>query len=364
MTTAEVAVSSDTGADTAAAISELYADAQRCAESAGLVYVESDAPGVTRVRRGKGFGYRDANGNTVTDAKTRERIAALAIPPAWRNVWICPDATGHLLATGEDAKGRKQYLYHPKWRELRDLLNSYRLVVVAAELPRVRKHVRAQLRRRTLDRDKALAVMLHVVDLTGMRIGSEVYAEENDSVGATTLARRHVQVQGSRTTFDFPAKSGRRVTVTVDDGHVASVVAQLAEQRKRRLFTIDGDPITAAEVNALLAQLTDDRMTAKDFRTWAGTRAAFTYLRTHRDADRESAIIAAIDAAAEVLHNTRAVAREHYVHPHVLETFTAGTFDDYLGEARRVRTPLLHAEERRLAGFLEVLLAAEYGRAR
>jgi DNA topoisomerase-1 len=150
----------------------------------------------------------------------------------------------------------------------------------------------------------------------------------------------------------------------VDDGHVASVVAQLAEQRKRRLFTIDGDPITAAEVNALLAQLTDDRMTAKDFRTWAGTRAAFTYLRTHRDADRESAIIAAIDAAAEVLHNTRAVAREHYVHPHVLETFTAGTFDDYLGKARRVRTPLLHAEERRLAGFLEVLLAAEYGRAR
>ena len=347
---------------TAAAISELYSDAQRCAESAGLVYVLSDSPGLTRVRRGKGFTYRAADGTTVVDAATRDRITALAIPPAWRNVWICPTAKGHLLATGEDAKGRKQYVYHPRWRELRDLLNSYRLIVIARALPAVREHVAGQLRRRTVDRDKVRATMLRIVDVSAMRIGNEVYAEENESFGLTTLHRRHVAVTGPRVRFDFPAKSGKRVSIQLDDGRVASVVAGLAAQRRRRLFTIDGQPVTSAEINTLLQDLTDDTMTAKDFRTWRGTRTAFTYLRDHIDGDPERTVVEAVDAAADALRNTRAVARDHYIHPHVLQTFAAGTFADYLEQAKRVGSSQLTDDERQLAGFLEVLLAAEYGR--
>lgn len=343
-------------------ICELYSDAVRCARSAGLVYVESETPGLSRVRRGKGFTYKTSAGRTVTDAKARERIAELAIPPAWRNVWIYPDANGHLLATGEDDRGRKQYLYHPRWRELRDLLNSYRLIVVAEQLPLVRSHVETQLRRRTLDRAKVRATMLRIVDASGMRIGSEVYAEENESFGLTTLTCRHVDVRNGRVRFDFPAKSGKRVTLTLADRRVASVVSGLAEQRRRRLFTVDGQPVTAAELNDLLSTLTDARMTAKDFRTWRGTRTAFAYLREHVDDDPELAVVAAVDAAAGELHNTRAVARDHYVHPHLLQTFAAGTFGSYLDRARPARSPLLTADEQHLAGLLALLLAEEYGR--
>jgi DNA topoisomerase-1 len=343
-------------AATAAAIEELYSDAQRCAESAGLVYVESDGPGLTRLRRGRGFSYRDPAGNVVDDAALKDRIVQLAIPPAWRNVWICPAPNGHLLATGEDDRGRKQYIYHPKWRELRDLLNAYRLIVVAEQLPKVRAHVCAQLRRRTLDRDRVLATMLRIVDVSGIRIGNEVYAEENESFGLTTLTRRHTRVSGRTVEFDFPAKSGKRAHIVLRDAAVAHVVRQLAQQRRRRLFTVDGQPVDSAEVNALLAQLTGGRMTAKDFRTWRGTRTAFDFLAAHPDADPEVAVLAAVEAAAEQLHNTRAVAREHYVHPHVLETFAAGTFRDQLAASPPLRRRLLEPDERALAGFLHMLL--------
>jgi DNA topoisomerase-1 len=346
----------ETPAATAAAISELYSDAQRCAESAGLVYVDSAEPGITRLRRGRGFAYRDRHGNLIVDGMLRDRLVRLAVPPAWRDVWICPMPNGHLLATGEDDRGRKQYLYHPQWRELRDLLNAYRLIVVAEQLPTVRAHVTAQLRRRTLDRDRVLATMLRIVDASGIRIGNEVYAEENDSFGLTTLTRRHATVRGRAVEFDFPAKSGRRTHLVLSDARVAGVVRRLLEQRRRRLFTVDGQPVDSAEVNALLARLTGDRMTAKDFRTWRGTRTAFSYLRAHLDADPEIAALAAVDAAAEELHNARAVAREHYVHPHVLTSFADGTFREHLQTARPHRHQLLEPDEQALAGFLHTLL--------
>jgi DNA topoisomerase-1 len=350
----------DPSAATIAAISELYEDTQRCAESAGLVYVATDEPGIARLRRGSGFSYRQPDGARITAADVKQRIVALAIPPAWRNVWICPSADGHILATGEDDRGRKQYLYHPKWRALRDLLNSYRLIVVAEQLPTIRAHVSAQLRRRALDRDRVLASMVRIVDASGIRIGSEVYAEENDSFGLTTLTRRHVDVRGARTEFDFPAKSGKRARIELRDPRVASVVAQLREQRRRRLFTVDGKPIDAGEVNELLFDLTGEHITAKDFRTWRGTRLAFNYLRTHRDHEPDSAVVAAVDLAADGLHNTRAVARAHYIHPHLLDTFTAGTFDGYLKATRPRQRELLESDERALLGFLRVLLAHEY----
>jgi len=243
---------------------------------------------------------------------------------------------------------------------LRDLLNSYRLIVVAEQLPTVRAHVTAQLRRRTLDRDRVLAAMVRIVDMSGIRIGSEVYAEENDSFGLSTLTRRHVSVHGARTEFDFPAKSGRRARIELRDRPVAAVVAQLLEQRRRRLFTVDGRPVEAGEVNALLQDLTGEHITAKDFRTWRGTRAAFNYLRSHPDQEPSAAVVTAVDLAADELHNTRAVARAHYIHPHLLDTFTAGTFAGYLATARAKRRELLAADEQSLLAFLRVLLAHEY----
>jgi DNA topoisomerase I len=294
------------------AISELHDDPARCAEIAGLRHVQADEPGIRRVRRGSGFSYVDAWGRPVSDGQVA-RIADLAIPPAWRDVWICADEQGHILATGEDDRGRKQYLYHPRWRELRDLLNFYRLVVFAEGLPRICAHVSAQLRRRTLDRDRVLAAMLRVIDVSAMRVGSEVYAEDNDSFGLTTLGKRHVRVLADGVEFSFPAKSGRRVRVSLADRAVARVIRELLRYRGRLLFAVGGQAVDAAEVNALLAELTGEHVTAKDFRTWSGTLAAFCYLREHVDSERapERVTLSAIDQAAEVLGNTRTVARAH-----------------------------------------------------
>jgi DNA topoisomerase-1 len=344
-------------AATSAAIVELYQDVQRCAESAGLVYIEGDPPGISRVRRGKGFSYRDATGRLITDAELKTQIAALAVPPAWQKVWICPSPDGHLLATGEDDRGRKQYIYHPKWREIRDLLNAYRLIVVGERLPAIRQHVEQQLRRRTLDRDRVLASMIRIIDTSAIRVGNEIYAEENDSFGLTTLTRRHVSVQGNAVHFDFPAKSGKRAEIVLRDAQVASVVEKLADQRRRRLFTVDGKPIVSSEVNDLLSSLSQERVTAKDFRTWHGTLTAFAYLRTHIGDDPEPTVLAAVDAAAEQLGNTRAVARDHYVHTHLISAFTDGTFARRLREVRARRLPRLAADERLLLAFLENLLA-------
>ncbi|HEY2165762.1 MAG TPA: DNA topoisomerase IB [Jatrophihabitantaceae bacterium] len=339
------------------AVAALYRDVQRCAQSAGLVYVEDEAPGISRTRRGKGFCYRTANGTLITDIEMKQRLAALAIPPAWRSVWICPDPDGHLLATGEDDRGRKQYIYHPKWRELRDMLNAYRLIAVGESLPAVRRHVSAQLRRRTMDRDRVVAAMIRILDSSGIRIGNEVYADENDSVGLTTLTSRHVRVDGAVVEFDFPAKSGQRARIAITDPQVAAVVEFLRTQRRRRLFTVAGEPVSAPEVNAALGALTADRMTAKDFRTWRGTLAAFCHLRRHLDADPETTAIAAVDAAATELGNTRAVARDHYVHPHLLASFADGTLAQHLTDVRPRRTALLDPDERRLLAVLERLLA-------
>jgi DNA topoisomerase I len=188
-------------------VAALYEDAERCAQVAGLRYVSVDEPGIRRLRSGKGFTYR--NGSKAVSATARERIKGLVIPPAWHEVWICGHADGHIQAVGIDDRGRKQYLYHTRWREVRDLLNFCRLVGFGEQLPLVRRHVEAQLRRRTIDRDVVLATMLRIVDCCGIRAGSEIYAEENDSFGLSTLSRRHVTVSGRRVTFSFPAKSGR-----------------------------------------------------------------------------------------------------------------------------------------------------------
>jgi DNA topoisomerase-1 len=342
-------------------IVELYEDAQQCAAAAGLRYVSPDEPGIRRLRRGRGFSYVDATGKTVT-AEARLRIKALAIPPAWQEVWIFAFDDGHLRATGTDERGRRQYLYHADWRVFRDLLNFYRLVDFGPRLPEIRDAVARQLRRRTMDRDQVLAAMLRIVDTCGLRVGSDEYAEENASYGLSTLTKNHVRVVGGAVLFDFPAKSGKQAQVTLHDRAVARIVSALLEQRGRRLFTVDGSPIGADELNQRLGELAGARVTAKDFRTWHGTRVAFASLRGHLPPSddmgtREQRVLNAVDAAADFLNNTRAVARSHYVHPHVQSSYLDATFAETLALRRPPRSPGLDRDERALVGFLGSLLA-------
>jgi DNA topoisomerase-1 len=335
-------------------IAALYDDPEQCARVAKLRYVSPGEPGITRLRRGRGFTYRDASGATVLDAAIRERIGKLAIPPAWRDVWICADDDGHIVAVGEDDRGRRQYMYHERWRSLRDQLNFYRLVAFGEALPTVRADVAGQLRRRTLDADRVLAAMLRIIDVTGLRVGSEVYAEENDSYGLTTLTRRHVQVAGPRIDFRFRAKSGQRAEVTMVDPGVARIVGTLAARPGRRLFVVDGVHLDAEEINTRLAALTGAHHTAKDFRTWHGSVTAFRHLRAHLPAgdQAETHVLAAIDAAAAALRNTRAVARAHYVHPEVINGYTSGDLDRFLTGRRPRPARWLDTDEQLLLAYL------------
>jgi DNA topoisomerase-1 len=344
------------------AINELHEDNQRCAEVAGLVYVLGDEPGLRRKRRGPSFSYRDATNAPLSSVEVKARITALAIPPAWRKVWICPNEDGHILATGEDERGRKQYIYHPTWRAMRDMLNFYRLIVFSSHLAEIRSHTDAQLRRRSFDRDRVLAAMVRIIDLTYIRIGNEKYAQENASFGLSTLRRKHVQVRGDTVSMSFPAKSGKTWDLQITDRNVARVVKKLRAQKSKQLFTVDGRRIRSGDVNELLLELTGEHLTAKNYRTWGGTLTAFTYLRSRLDSPRpaEKVVLEAVDAAAEALGNTRTVARAHYVHPHVLETYTEHTFADYLSAAKASRTNGLTKDERQLTAFLIVLFDREF----
>ncbi len=344
-------------------IARLYDDPQECARIASLRYVSPDEPGLTRIRRGRGFTYRDARGATVVDVHVRERISRLAIPPAWSNVWICASEDGHLLAVGEDDRGRKQYVYHERWRSIRDQLNFYRLIGFGDALPVIRADVDRQLRRRTLDADRVLATMLRIIDRAGLRVGNEVYAEENESYGLTTLMKRHVTVQGNTTRFSFPAKSGKQAEVAVRDPGVARVIKLLLAQRGRRLFTVDGAPVGSEVINTRLAELTGAHLTAKDFRTWIGTTTVFRHLRAHLPADdhAETHVLAAIDAASIALNNTRTVARAHYVHPEVIDGYTSGELERFLHGRRTQPDRWLDPDEQLLLGYLAHTLEQRAG---
>lgn len=349
---------------TADVIAELHDDPRRCAEIAHLSYVETGDPGWSRTRSGKGWRYTDTRGKTLTSESTKERLAKLAIPPAYTDVWICPDPDGHILATGHDERGRKQYVYHPRWRELRDILNFYRLLVFTGHLGAIREHVAKQLRRRTLDRDQVLAVMIAVLDASYIRIGNEVYAEENHSFGLSTLTDAHVQVRGARTRWKFPAKSGKVWDVVIDDARIATRIRKLLDlvEPGHRIFAVDGGSVDSDEVNEVLRHVTGEHLTAKDFRTWGGTLAAFTYLRDHLESSRPDKKIVneALDEAAGELGNTRTVAKAHYVHPDVIAAFNEHTFADYLARSTAKSNRYLDETERQLTGFLEVLLEADF----
>ena len=303
------------------------------AVEAGLVYVSGEEPGIRRVRRGRGFAYLDPEGKPVRDRSTLDRIRALVIPPAWEHVWITTRQRGHLQATGRDSRGRKQHLYHPRWRLHRDADKFDRMVEFAKALPAIRRRVAYDLRREGLPREKVVATIVRLLETTYARIGNEEYARQNRSFGLTTLRNRHVDVTGSTVRFLFPGKSGVEVSVDVTDKRVARVIRRCEDLPGQHLFQyIDPEgerrQVTSDDVNDYLREVSGQAFTAKDFRTWAGTVLAASALREvagfESETEAKRKVAAAIDQVARKLGHTRAVCRRAYVHPAVVAAYMAG----------------------------------------
>ena len=312
------------------------------ARAAGLRYASDARPGISRRRAGRGFSYRGPDGLPARDATTLERIRTLAIPPAWTDVWICPDPNGHLQATGRDARRRKQYRYHPRWRAQRDDAKFERLIDFARVLPRVRARCDADLARPGLSREKVLAAVVRLLETTLIRVGNDEYARLNRSFGLTTLRTRHARVTGNSIRFRFRGKSGRQHEVGLRDRRLASVVRRCQDLPGQELFQyviVDGGPhdIASDDVNAYLREISGADVTAKDFRTWAGTVLAYRALRALAPGkDERSArhnVVEAVRLTAGRLGNTPAVARRSYVHPAILEAYLDGAIGGALLEA-------------------------------
>jgi DNA topoisomerase-1 len=326
--------------------SEEMSDPRASAEAAGLRYVSDVAPGVSRHRSGRGFRYAWPDGTTVTDTPTLGRIRRLAVPPAYRDVWICRDPAGHLQAVGWDDRGRKQYSYHEDWRAVRDAVKFHRMIAFGDALPRIRDRVAADLRRRGLPREKVLAAVVTMLEQTLVRVGNEQYRQQNESYGVTTLRNRHVRISGGRARFRFRGKSGKEHDVRVDHPRLVRVVRQCLDIPGQELFQWLEDDGTARvvgsdDVNQYLREVSDQEFTAKDFRTWAGTVLAARLLRASQPtgAEREAraAVARVIKQVAEQLRNTAAVCRQSYVHPAVI--------DAYLGGDIRALAPVIGARE-------------------
>jgi DNA topoisomerase-1 len=297
----------------------------------GLRYSRDGEKGFVRKPGEKGFEYHDARGQRVTAAETLDRIKSLAIPPAWTDVWICRDERGHLQATGRDAKGRKQYRYHPRWRELRDADKFDHLAEFARVLPRIRRQVRADLGLPGLPRRKVLALVVELLERTCIRIGNERYAEENDSFGLTTMRNRHVKVSGARIEFQFRGKSGKFHRIAVDDPELARMIRRIRDLPGQELFQYlddagDVQSIGSSDVNEYLKEISGyDEISTKDFRTWNGSVYVASLLRGRVRREQRVGIThvaAAVRAASQQLGNTPAICRKSYVHPRVLDPET------------------------------------------
>jgi DNA topoisomerase-1 len=311
-------------------------------EIPGLRYVAEEEPGITRRRRGKGFSYAWPDGTTVA-AEDRERIDALVIPPAWTDVWICRDDRGHLQATGRDEKGRKQYRYHDRWREVRDAAKYERLAEFAAGLPDVRARVEEDLARSGLTQERVLAAVVRLLDETLIRVGNDEYAETNGSFGLTTLEPEHVCVEGTSIEFKFRGKSGIEQELSLRDRRLANIVRACQELPGEDLFGYlddDDNPVdvTSTMVNEYLRSITGDDVTAKHFRTWGGTVAVAELLAVlpAPDDEREATSneLLALDAAADRLGNTRTVCRNCYVHPLIAPAYRDGALQEAWKRAR------------------------------
>jgi DNA topoisomerase I len=336
--------------------------AAEAAEEAGLVYASDFEPGIRRVRQGKGFAYRDPQGKPVTDPATLDRIRNLAIPPAWKDVWICTRPRGHLQATGRDARGRKQNRYHARWHKVRDANKFARLVGFARALPRIRRRVNRDLKQPGLTREKVVATIVRLLEMTFARIGNEEYVRQNGSFGLTTLRDRHVKIKGSTVRFVFKGKSGREIEVGVTNRRVARVVKRCEELPGQMLFQyIDADgerrTVTSDDVNQYLRETSGEDYTAKDFRTWAATVLATCELRDavrfESDTEAKHNVVTAIDNVARKLGHTRAVCRSSYIHPMVIDTYLDGSLESVLSVVAGRTHPNLKADEAAVVALLK-----------
>lgn len=312
--------------------------------AAGLRYTTDARPGIRRVRRGKGFVYIGADGRLIRNREELERIRKIVIPPAWTDVWICPDPRGHLQATGRDARGRKQHRYHPRWREVRDETKYDRLIGFAQTLPRIRRRTAADVRRPGLPREKVLATVVQLLEKTLIRVGNDEYAKQNRSFGLTTLRDAHVDVTRGRVRFSFRGKSGVEHDVDLDDPHLAAIVRQCRDLPGYDLFQYIDDEgkrqtIGSADVNDYLREIAGQEYTSKDFRTWAGTVLAAELLlqfdaaatngpqrlRRGSGGQAKKNIVSAVEAVARRLGNTKAVCRKSYIHPAVFDCYVDGS---------------------------------------
>jgi DNA topoisomerase-1 len=340
---------------------DVAADSAEAAEEAGLQYVNDERPGYRRKTKGKNFEYSDLEGKPIRDEQRLLRIKRLAIPPAWTEVWICPSANGHIQATGRDARGRKQYRYHERWREVRDENKFGRLAQFAKALPNIRRQVAQGLKSPGLPRQKVLATIVRLLERTFIRIGNEEYARENKSFGLTTMKNRHVKIKGAKVMFRFRGKSRRQHEVDVTDRKVAKVIAKCQDLPGQDLFQYldeDGEvrEVTSQDVNEYLRQIAGEEFTAKDFRTWGGTVLAAIALSKQEEfqtkKQAKSNIKTAICAVAELLGNTPAVCRKCYVHPVIVEAYLNRTRIAGLNGTKSLAPPNLRKAERAVLKFL------------
>jgi DNA topoisomerase-1 len=317
----------------------LPSDPYESAKAAGLRYVNGGGPGIGRKRRGGGFFYVDTDGQPVVDEDALARIKSLVIPPAWENVWICPVANGHLQAVGIDARGRRQYRYHPLYRAVRDATKFTRMIAFSEALPIIRRRVEKDLSLPGLPRDKVLATVVRLLERTCIRVGNEEYARENGSFGLTTLRNRHVQIDGRTLRFHFKGKSGVMHDLELTDVRLARIVRECQCIPGHELFNyLDDDgtvcPVHSEHINAYLHEITAEDFTAKDFRTWNGSAQAALELEALGASDSETAakknIVAAVKAVAQRLGNRPATCRKYYVHPAVLDAYSEGTLMTFL----------------------------------
>ena len=345
---------------------ENVVDHREAAESVGLVYVSDEKAGITRKQSGKAFAYFAPSGKRITDEKAVERLNKLAVPPAYTDVWICPKPNGHIQATGRDAKGRKQYRYHPKFREVRDSAKYEHMFAFARALPGIRKTVKSHMAREGLTREKVLATVVALLEQTLIRVGNDDYAKDNKSYGLSTLKNRHVEIDGSALKFRFKGKSGKEWNLKLRDRRIARIVRQCQELPGQELFQyVDDDgerrDVTSSDVNDYLREITGEDITAKDFRTWSGTVLAAMALAEFEafdsDAMAKKNVKAAIENVASRLGNTPTICRKCYVHPEVVHAYMQGEM--LLEVKRKVETELrqglakLSPEEAAVLSLLE-----------
>jgi DNA topoisomerase I len=348
-------------------------DPASSARAAGLHYSTDTKPGIRRVRRGRAFQYLRADGRPIRDAAELRRIRALVIPPAWKDVWISTDPRGHLQATGRDARGRKQYRYHPKWRDVRDETKYGRLMAFGHALPSIRRRTSADLRRSGLPKEKVLAAVVQLLEKTFIRVGNDEYARSNRSFGLTTMRDGHVRVQGSKVRFMFRGKSGIEHALELDDRRLARIVRQCRDLPGQELFQYRDEEgrvvdVGSGDVNAYLKEITGEDFTSKDFRTWAGTVLAAGLLRDFEAVDSQAKakknVVRAIEEVAKKLGNTKAVCRKCYVHPAVIDAYLDGSIVKTVAQrakraARAIGT--MTEAEAAVLGLLQRRLAKKAG---